>query len=257
MLAAAGTPPDLFSPEGQWWGMPVFNWDALSKTNFKWWTERIKRNKEFFDLIRLDHFRAFAAYWEIPTGAGSAKYGAWKPGPGKSFFEQLKEQQGELSFVAEDLGDIDEEVIALREQFNLPGMKVLQFAFEDQMPFSDHIPHNYTQNFFVYSGTHDNNTTKGWYRQNMQGDQRKRLNQYIGKEISEENCANEFVRLGYASVAKTVIIPLQDILSLDERARMNVPSQVDGNWSWRVLPGQITEAIENNLREWVWLFNRQ
>jgi malto-oligosyltrehalose synthase/4-alpha-glucanotransferase len=255
LISVAGTPPDAFSSEGQNWGMPVYKWDVLKETNCKWWLNRIKRNKEIFDLIRLDHFRAFSAYWEVPANQ-SAKNGSWKPGPGAAFFESVKNELGALPFVAEDLGEIDDAVTELRDQFNLPGMKVLQFAFDDNMPESDYIPHNYTSNFIAYTGTHDNNTTRGWYKHETDEEKKNRLAQYLGKAVTEDSIAKEFIRMAYGSVAKSVIIPVQDLLNLDESARMNMPSSADNNWSWRLTPGQITTDIENKLKELVWLFKR-
>lgn len=254
LLAVAGTPPDAFSEEGQLWGMPVFRWDVLKEKDYKWWIDRIKRNRQNFDLVRLDHFRAFSAYWEIPANQ-SAKYGSWKPGPGIDFFETLKSKFGDLPFVAEDLGEIDDAVIELRDHFNMPGMKVLQFAFDENMPDSDYIPHHYKENFIVYTGTHDNNTTKGWYK-SSDDNKRNRISKYAGINITEENIASGLMRLAYASIAKTAILPLQDILNLDEWARLNIPSASNGNWSWRLMPGQLSKEIENKLKEWVWLYDR-
>ena len=257
LIAVAGTPPDAFSSDGQYWGMPVFNWERLRETNYKWWLNRIKRNKLFFDLVRLDHFRAFAAYWEIPAEAGTARLGKWREGPGSDFFKALKEELGELPFVAEDLGDIDDAVIDLRKQFDLPGMRVLQFAFDENMPVSDYVPHNYDINSIVYTGTHDNNTTRGWYMRIKEDSVKDRINQYLGKSVDESNVNDEFIRLAYGSVAKTAIIPMQDVLNLDETARMNVPSATNNdNWSWRLLPDQVN-AAEDKLRQLTWLFNRK
>jgi malto-oligosyltrehalose synthase/4-alpha-glucanotransferase len=255
LLGVAGTPPDAFSSDGQLWGMPVYKWDELKRSNYKWWIDRIKRNKQLFDLIRLDHFRAFSAYWEIPANQ-SAKFGNWKPGPGADFFEMLKEELGHLPFVAEDLGEIDDDVIELRDRFSLPGMKVLQFAFDDNMPESDHIPHNYSANFVAYSGTHDNNTTRGWFKLDADENKRTRVRQYAAMDLNDDNVSYEVIRLAYGSVAKTAVIPLQDILNLDARARMNTPAAAQNNWTWRLLPGQVTAEVENKLKEWVWVFNR-
>src|SRR4029078_958503 len=160
----AGVPPDAFSADGQLWGMPVFKWDVLKERNYDWWIERLKKNIELFDIVRLDHFRAFDEYWEVRPDAATAKHGQWKPCPGKDFFETVQKELGQLPFIAEDLGEITPSVYQLRDAFGLPGMKVLQFAFGDDMPRSPHINHHHDQNFIVYTGTHDNNTTAGWYR---------------------------------------------------------------------------------------------
>ncbi len=251
----AGVPPDAFSADGQLWGMPVFKWDVLQERKYDWWIDRIKRNIELFDLVRIDHFRAFAAYWEVPAGASTAKNGQWKPGPGSDFFTAVKEAFGELPFIAEDLGDVDDTVFALRDEFALPGMKVLQFAFGNDLPQSVHIPHNHSKNFIVYTGTHDNNTTRGWYK-DADENTRRLLNEYAGKEVSEEEVHWALSRMAYASVAKTVILPMQDVLNLDETGRMNIPASVDNNWAWRLTPGQVNRYLEDKLKELVYLFNR-
>lgn len=251
----AGVPPDAFSTDGQLWGMPFFKWDVLKERNYDWWISRIKRNKELFDLIRIDHFRAFAAYWEVPAGEATAKNGQWKQGPGKDFFNAVKEAIGELPFIAEDLGDVDDTVFALRDEFDLPGMKVLQFAFGNDLPRSVHIPHNHSKNFIVYTGTHDNNTTRGWYK-DADENTRRLLNEYAGKEVSEEEVHWTLARMAYASIAKTVILPLQDVLNLDETARMNIPASAENNWAWRLTQGQVNRSVEDKLKQLVHMFNR-
>ncbi len=251
----AGVPPDAFSADGQLWGMPVFKWDILKDRNYDWWISRIKRNKELFDLIRIDHFRAFAAYWEVPAGESTAKNGEWKQGPGADFFNTIKNELGQLPFIAEDLGDVDDTVFALRDEFALPGMKVLQFAFGNDLPRSVHIPHNHSKNFIVYTGTHDNNTTRGWYK-DADDTTRRLLNEYAGKEISEEEVHWTLSRMAYASVARTVILPMQDVLNLDETARMNIPASAENNWAWRLKPGQINKSTEDKLKQLVDMFNR-
>jgi 4-alpha-glucanotransferase len=255
-IAVAGTPPDMFSEEGQLWNMPVYNWKTLNKKKYTWWVKRMRRNQRLFDLIRLDHFRGFSAYWEVPAKDRSAKNGSWKKGPGADLFKSIRKELGPLPFVAEDLGEIDDKVITLRDHFNFPGMKVLQFAFGENMAESEHIPHNYGQNFFVVTGTHDNNTTKGWWRKDIDEDTKNRISKYCNKELTEENIAEELVHLAYGSVAKTAIIPLQDILNLDEPARMNTPGSMKNNWGWRLLPGRLTPSVENKLKELVKLFKR-
>ncbi len=254
-IGIAGVPPDAFSADGQLWGMPVFKWDILKDRNYDWWISRIKRNKELFDLIRIDHFRAFSAYWEVPAGESTAKNGEWKQGPGADFFNTIKNELGQLPFIAEDLGDVDDTVFALRDEFALPGMKVLQFAFGNDLPRSVHIPHNHSKNFIVYTGTHDNNTTRGWYK-DADDTTRRLLNEYAGKEISEEEVHWTLARMAYASIAKTVILPLQDVLNLDETARMNIPASAENNWAWRLKPGQINKSTEDKLKQLVDMFNR-
>src|SRR5437764_4399737 len=174
----AGVPPDAFSDDGQLWGMPVFKWDVLKEQNYNWWIERLRRNMELFDLVRLDHFRAFSSYWEVPAGESTARNGSWRPGPASDFFEAVQKELGSLPFVAEDLGEIDDPVYQLRDEFSLPGMKVLQFAFGTDMPRSVHIPHNYDPNFIVYTGTHDNNTTRGWFTTEADDQTRASLEAY-------------------------------------------------------------------------------
>ncbi|HVG40319.1 MAG TPA: 4-alpha-glucanotransferase, partial [Chitinophagaceae bacterium] len=212
---------------------------------------------EMFDLIRLDHFRAFSAYWDVPAREQTARNGKWVPGPGVSFFRTVVKELGDLPFLAEDLGEIDEPVFKLRDEFHFPGMKILQFAFGEDVGQSDYIPHNYTPNFFVYTGTHDNNTVRGWYRQEADERTRHRLEKYTGLSLTEHAAPHAMARLAYASIAKTVILPLQDLLEMDQTARMNTPSSGKGNWQWRLLPHQLTQEAENTLKEWVVLYNRQ
>ncbi|GAA4087243.1 malto-oligosyltrehalose synthase [Mucilaginibacter panaciglaebae] len=252
----AGVPPDYFSAEGQLWGMPVYNWEVLKKDNYNWWLQRICKNLEYFDLIRLDHFRAFSSYWEVPGGERTAINGKWMPGPGADLFNKIKDELGRLPFVAEDLGDIDEAVYKLRDQFGLPGMKVLQFAFGNDMPQSDHIPHNYTANSFAYTGTHDNNTLKGWYTQDIMAQGRESINRYAGQKLSEKNICTVFARLCYGSVAGVAILPVQDVLELDGEHRMNMPASAEGNWTWRATENQLDKKLTKRLGELTLLYNR-
>jgi len=253
----AGVPPDAFSSDGQLWGMPVFKWDVLKERNYDWWIERLKKNIELFDIVRLDHFRAFDEYWEVPADAATAKHGQWKPCPGKDFFETVQKELGQLPFIAEDLGEITPSVYQLRDAFGLPGMKVLQFAFGGDMPQSPHINHHHDQNFIVYTGTHDNNTTTGWYRTEAGEDTKKRLEQYMARTVNESEIHQELARLAYSSVAKIVILPMQDVLGLDENSRMNTPSSGENNWGWRLQPGQLHHDAEHQLKVWTYLYDRQ
>ncbi|HZI01931.1 MAG TPA: malto-oligosyltrehalose synthase [Flavisolibacter sp.] len=256
-LGLAGVPPDAFSADGQLWGMPVFRWDVLKQRNYSWWVDRLRKQTELFDKVRLDHFRAFAAYWEVPAGEETARNGQWKTGPGVDFFKVLKEAFGELPFIAEDLGDIDDAVMSLRDDFQLPGMKILQFAFGDDDGVSDYLPHNYDRNFIVYTGTHDNNTSRGWYRQEANTKTKKRIDAYTGRQLSEDDIPPLLCRMAYASVAEIAILPLQDILGLDEIARMNIPASGTDNWAWRLLPGQVSKHTADTLRHWTKIYNRR
>lgn len=253
----AGVPPDSFSADGQLWGMPVFNWEKMKETGYRWWIDRLRKNIELFDLVRLDHFRAFAAYWNVPEGERTARNGQWIQGPGPDFFRAVEAALGDLPFVAEDLGDIDEHVLNLRDEFRLPGMKVLQFAFGEDMPQSDYIPHNYEKNFLVYTGTHDNNTTVGWFNTEISDGIKQRIQQYVGQEVNSGNVHEVFARLAFSSVANVAILPMQDVLGLDEKGRMNVPSSVENNWAWRLAPGQLTSETEKKLLEWARTYNRE
>ncbi len=253
----AGVPPDYFNEEGQLWGMPVYRWDVMAKEDYAWWKQRLKKNMELFDLLRLDHFRAFASYWEVPAGSDTAINGSWKAGPGAEFFEVMRGALGNLPFIAEDLGDIDDDVYLLRDQFEMPGMKVLQFAFGDDMPCSIHIPHQYdTENCIVYTGTHDNTTTKGWFKSESTKENRKNLECYLGSPVTADNVHYKLIRLAFSSVARLVIIPVQDVLGLGKKARMNTPSSIENNWAWRLEIGQLKQEHGKMLRELSRIFGR-
>jgi 4-alpha-glucanotransferase len=186
----------------------------------------------------------------------TAKKGVWKRGPGRDFFLSMKKQLGELPFVAEDLGEITNDVYKLRDDFNLPGMKVLQFAFNEKLPESIHAPHHHQLNCIVYTGTHDNNTLIGWFSTELNEENKRLLNKYTGIEVTAENIFEVLGRMAFSSVAEKIILPLQDWLGMDETARMNKPSSPENNWGWRLLPGQTDEQVENKMREWTWLYNR-
>lgn len=236
--------------------MPVFNWDAHRADNFAWWTRRVKKNSELFDLTRIDHFRAFASYWAVPGDDPTAIHGAWVDGPGADLLRRIAEESGGLPFIAEDLGETDEQVYALRDEFVLSGMKVIQFAFGPDLPYSPHSPHNYTVNFVAYTGTHDNNTLAGWYQEDIDQDIRKRLEHYLGIAVSDSTVVAALIRSVLASVARTAIIPVQDLLGLGSDARMNVPARPEGNWGWRLLPGQLNSVVSDRLAGLTSLFNR-
>jgi 4-alpha-glucanotransferase len=254
--AVAGVPPDYFNENGQLWGMPVFRWDVLKQTKYDWWIKRLKKNTEQFDVVRLDHFRAFADYWEVKSSERTAKRGKWKPGPGVDFFHQIKRTIGELPFIAEDLGDINQPVYDLRDEFQFPGMKVLQFAFGDNVGMSDYIPHNYTPNFIVYTGTHDNNTTRGWFSRDIDRKTRKNISTYFGHAVTEDSINHECMRAAYGSVARLAIVPMQDVLGLDETARINTPASVKDNWLWRLKENQLKEKTEKSLSMLMEIYNR-
>lgn len=256
MTGIAGVPPDYFNADGQLWGMPVYRWDVMKSKGYDWWINRLRKNLQLFDLLRLDHFRAFSAYWDVPAGEDTARNGQWKPGPGSDFFKAVKAALGDIPFIAEDLGDIDPPVFVLRDEFEFPGMKVLQFAFGDELPDSLYIPHNYQENYLVYTGTHDNNTTVGWFSQDTSKAVRKQVEQYTGQSAKAKNIHDVLGRVAYASTAKIAILPMQDVLGLDETARMNNPASAKNNWTWRITPNYVVDDIEIKLLEWVKLYNR-
>ena len=257
MTGIAGVPPDYFNSDGQLWGMPVFNWEAVKQQGYDWWIKRIEKNMELYDLLRLDHFRAFAAYWDVPALEKTAKNGSWEPGPGLEFFALLKSHFPEMPFIAEDLGEITPDVYALRDEYHLPGMKVLQFAFGDDIASSPHIPHNYANsNFVAYTGTHDNNTTVGWYNNDLNVNDRKRLKIYNGGLVSPKNVHLVAGRLAMASIADLVILPVQDLLGLDQNSRMNTPASVENNWVWRLKRGQLNKEHKKRLLKWTKIFGR-
>jgi malto-oligosyltrehalose synthase/4-alpha-glucanotransferase len=256
MKAVAGVPPDYFSETGQLWNMPVYNWEMMAKENFRWWIQRIRKNLELFDVVRLDHFRGFEAYWEVPARDTTAKNGLWVKGPGKELFLCLKEAFPSMPFIAEDLGDVNEEVYSLRDEFGIPGMKVLQFAFGDDLPESTHIPHNFSSNSIVYTGTHDNNTAQGWYRFELDKTSKKRLKLYTGNKVKAKNIHHTLTRLAWASQAKLVIVPAQDLIGKDAEAQMNRPSIPKGNWTWRLKSMNALNEIAGHTRELLEIFSR-
>lgn len=248
----AGVPPDYFSPTGQLWGNPLYRWEAHAATGYQWWIQRLQAVFELVDLVRLDHFRGFSGYWEIPADEETAENGRWKPGPGRAFFTAVKKTFGELPIIAEDLGEITDDVIALRKSFELPGMKILVFAFDDDAN-NDFLPHNYSSDFVVYTGTHDNDTVLGWY-QRVDEKERDFTRRYLAR--SGKDIAWDLIRLGWSSVASIAITQMQDVLELDNQARMNYPSRPSGNWQWRMLPDAIKDWHVSRLAELNVLYGR-
>lgn len=251
----AGVPPDYFSEDGQLWGNPLYTWDKHESTQFRWWRERIESSLRLYDMVRIDHFRGFAGYWSIKAGEKTAKGGEWKKAPGEKLFKRLKKEFPDLPIVAEDLGDITPDVNALRDDFELPGMKVLQFAFSE--PSNDFLPHNFGPNFVVYTGTHDNDTTAGWYEDEARKAERKFFCHYLGLTVDTpvEEAVEHMVRLAMRSVAKIAIVPYQDLLKKGKEARMNTPSEPSGNWQWRLTEEELKEE-QKWLLEATWLSGR-
>ena len=249
----AGCPPDGFSPLGQLWGNPIYNWRAMKLDGFTWWIKRLKASFELFDVVRIDHFRGFAAYWEIPAGATDATGGVWVKGPGFDLFEAVKNELGDLPIIAEDLGFMDDAVIELREATGFPGMKILEFGFMGAQVSSTDLPHYYPVNSVSYTGTHDNDTVLGWY-ESATDEERDFCNRYLNR--TDEPISYAMLRSLYGSVSKMTIATMQDLLQLDTTARMNIPSTLGGNWVWRMQEGDITPEVEDFLLEITELYDR-
>jgi 4-alpha-glucanotransferase len=246
-LLVAGVPPDYFSSVGQLWGNPVYNWEAIRRTGYRWCIDRLRALLAHVDAIRLDHFRAFSAAWHIPAGAPTAQSGQWAPGPGAEFFTAVKRELGVLPFIAEDLGLITTDVCALRDQFQIPGTKVLQFAFDGNVD-NPHLPHRYSHNAVAYTGTHDNNTTRGWIEE-LPDRERQNLWQQLHRPPGDSgSVAPALIELAWSSPAALAITPLQDLLNLGSEARMNVPGRMGGNWSWRCSNELLSEPAFDRLR---------
>jgi 4-alpha-glucanotransferase len=251
----AGVPPDYFSAQGQLWGNPVYDWEALRQTGYRWCLDRLNALLSHVDMIRLDHFRGFAAAWHVPAGAATARTGQWVPGPGADFFSSAEKAFGRLSFIAEDLGLITPDVIALRDRFRFPGMRVLQFAF-DGNPDNPHLPHNYAANTVVYTGTHDNPTTRGWVEE-LPDWQRQAMWRYLQRSTGDTREASAaLIDLAWTSAATLAMAPLQDLLNLGNEARMNQPGRIDGNWSWRCSGEMLAPARFQWLHELTTTSNR-
>jgi 4-alpha-glucanotransferase len=246
-LFVAGVPPDFFSATGQLWGDPVYDWEASRNSSYAWWFKRIEQNFRVADIVRIDHFRGFSAYWEIPAGEKTAVNGRWVDGPGADFFQALLKRFPTLPLIAEDLGTITPDVRELIHQFDFPGMKVLLFAFDESMPRNPYIPHNHVRNAVVYTGTHDNNTARGWFENEAGEEDKRRLFSYLGREVSSSELPWEMIRMAMTSVTDVAIIPMQDLLGLGQEARMNRPSVAFDNWEWRLGKDRLTEGLRHKL----------
>ncbi len=263
-LVVAGVPPDYFSRTGQLWGNPIYRWDEMARDGYQWWIERFRAAEKLVDIIRIDHFRGFAAYWEVPGGEKTAERGCWVPGPGVSLFRAVERALGSLPVIVEDLGVITPDVDSLREELGLPGMRVLQFAFGTDPKSDEYKPYNYPRNCAVYTATHDNDTTVGWFRSKNPADttlgmaerEKERANalKYMGTDGVEINW--DFIRLAFASVADTAMAPLQDVLGLGSEARMNKPGTASGNWRWRFTPEMLRSEIKARLKEMNTIYGR-
>jgi 4-alpha-glucanotransferase len=250
--AVGGVPPDYFSETGQLWGNPLFNWEGMVQNGFAWWIDRIKFSLTLYDVIRIDHFRGFVAYWAIPQGENTAVNGKWIDAPGLLLFETIKRNLLDISIIAEDLGVITPDVEKLRDSFNLPGMKILQFAFDSEES-SDFLPHIYNKNCIVYTGTHDNEPVKGWFKKAKANDRIFALNYCHGKA---RTIHWDMIRTAWASVANTAIAAMQDLLGLGSDARMNLPGSTKNNWEWRMKDGDANDILAGKLADLTQLYGR-
>ena len=252
-IAVAGCPPDAFSATGQLWGNPLYKWEYHEETNFAWWMRRLAHCFSIYDIVRIDHFRGFDEYWAIPYGDETAEHGEWKPGPGCKLFEVMKKTLGNRAVIAEDLGFLTPSVLKLVKKTGYPGMKILQFAFESGAE-NEYLPHNYTNNCVVYTGTHDNDTVNGW----IPSLSRKDLafaKKYLNVRRTSEICET-LIRTALGSVADTAIIPMQDYLGLGGEARINTPSTLGGNWEWRMEQDACTDALSEHILEMTQTYGR-
>ncbi len=243
LKAVGGVPPDYFSSDGQRWGNPLYRWEVLQADGFSWWISRLRAQLELAHFLRLDHFRGFVAYWKIPERHKTARRGKWVNGPGEAFFRAVRKAFGGLPLLAEDLGDIDARVRTLRRKLDLPGMRVLQFAFAE--PDSDHCPHRHEPRSAVYTGTHDNDTTRGWF-ESAGEDERRRALTYLG--ATPETITAAMIRAAFASVAELAVVPLQDLMNLGSSARMNTPGKETGNWVWRIRHADVPDDLPGRMR---------
>jgi len=255
-LLVAGVPPDCFSETGQLWGNPVYNWEVLKNNSYDWWVQRLRFNLKVMDIMRIDHFRGFVAAWEVPAGEETAENGCWQSVPGDDFFSRVRKQFPDASIVAEDLGLITDEVRELMRRCGFPGMKILVFAFDSDLKTNPYLPHNHIENCVVYTGTHDCNTVKGWFCHDMSPEQEANLFEYLGKEVSAEEISEELVRQALMSPARLAILPMQDVLGLDESARFNFPGTKEANWQWRMQADCLSSELSDHLALMVSEFDR-
>ena len=255
-ITVAGVPPDYFSETGQLWGNPVYRWDILRQRDYDWWIHRIRHNLTLYDLVRIDHFRGFVGYWEVPASEKNAVNGKWSDVPAEEFFNKVLAEIPNAPIIAEDLGTITEDVKSILDHFNFPGMKVLLFAFSGDLATNPYLPHNLIENCVLYTGTHDNNTVLGWFQREATKEDKERLFKYLGHKPPEKDLHWAFIRLSMMSVAHMTLFPAQDILGLGEEARMNRPATSVGNWQWRLIPDQLTPAIKEELLEMTRIYGR-
>lgn len=255
-LCIAGTPPDYFSKDGQLWGMPVYDWQANEKAGYDWWLARMEQNLRLYDLVRIDHFRGFVGTWQVPAGARTAKSGAWEQHAQYHLMDKLLRRRPYLQVIAEDLGLITPDVREFLHKYDLPGMRVIQICFSEELPTDAHSPHNHPHNCFVYSGTHDNNTARGWFETEADQHTRQRVFDYIGRKCTGKDISWELIRMAMMSVGNTAIVPLQDILSLGTEARMNTPGTSEGNWTWRFTWKQLRPELLERLGAMTMLYGR-
>ena len=256
--AVAGCPPDGFSATGQLWGNPLYKWEYHKQTNYDWWIKRIERSVQLYDVVRIDHFRGFDEYYSIPAGDKDATNGHWEKGPGIDLFNAIKYCLGNVNIIAEDLGYITDSVRQLVNDSGFPNMKVLEFAFDsrDSSGPRDYLPYNYDKNCVVYTGTHDNETLKGWL-DSIEPEEIEMIQKYIGRKVEDKSeLVDEVIRMAQAATANTCIIPMQDYLHLDNKARMNTPSTLGGNWCWRAKSTQITKKLSNTIKELTVIYGR-
>lgn len=242
----AGSPPDYFSADGQRWGNPIYDWAEHERTGFSWWIRRMRHQMSLYSLTRLDHFLGFDMFWEIPASEPTAKVGTWVQAPTEAFIHAMYRQFVQLPLIAEDLGARSAEIQPVLRHYAIPGMRVIQFGFGDDLPTSSHIPHNHTLNNVVYTGTHDNNTSLGWYRQSSE-DLKNQISDYVGVPVTETNVVTIMTRMAMQSVARLAILPVQDVLELNEEHRMNTPGAGGSSWQWRLKPGQLTDEAGERL----------